>query len=57
MKAGNKFIHKHNSEIEIELIEPTQKGWKVYQIEKGKKKTAFFNSQDIIGEKSIFTTK
>lgn len=54
MNAGDKFIHKHNSEIEIELIEPTQKGWKVYQTEKGKKKIAFFDSQDIRGDKSIF---
>jgi hypothetical protein len=54
MRAGDKFIHKHNSGIEIELIEPTKRGWKVYQIEKGKKKIAFFDSQDIRGDKSIF---
>lgn len=54
MKTGDKFIHKYNSSIEIELIEPTRRGWKVYQIEKGKKKIAFFDSQDIQGNKSIF---
>ena len=39
---GDKFTHKHNPKIEIELIEPTNKGWKVYQIEKGKKKNSIF---------------
>lgn len=54
MKAGDKFTHKYNSEIQIELIEPTKRGWKVHQIEKGKKKIAFFDSQDIRGDKSLF---
>jgi hypothetical protein len=55
LNSGDKFTHKHNSEIEIELIEPTSKGWKVYQIEKGKKKIAYFDKQDISGDKAIFT--
>jgi hypothetical protein len=51
---GDKFTHKHNPKIEIELIEPTNKGWKVYQIEKGKKKIAYFDKQDISGNNSLF---
>jgi hypothetical protein len=54
LKTGDKLIHKHNPKIEIELIEPTNKGWKVYQIEKGKKKIAYFDKQDISGDKSLF---
>jgi hypothetical protein len=53
-KSGDKLTHKHNPNIEIELIEPTNKGWKVYQIEKGKKKIVYFDSQDISGSKSLF---
>lgn len=51
---GDKLKHKYNTEIEIELIEPTNRGWKVYQIEKGKKKIAYFDKQDISGNKSLF---
>ncbi len=51
---GDKFTHKHNPKIEIELIEPTNKGWKVYQTEKGKKKIAYFDKQDISGNNSLF---
>jgi hypothetical protein len=54
LNVGDKLTHKHNPKIEIELIEPTNKGWKVYQIEKGKKKIAYFNKQDISGDKSLF---
>jgi hypothetical protein len=48
------YVHKFNPEITIELIEPTTKGYKVYQFERGKKKVAFFNKEDINGSKSIF---
>lgn len=51
---GDKLKHKYNPAIEIELIEPTNRGWKVYQIEKGKKKIAHFDKQDISGDKSLF---
>jgi len=54
---GDKLTHKHNKAISIELISPTNKGWKVYQIEKGKKKIAHFNKQDITGPKAIFEGK
>jgi hypothetical protein len=53
-KSGDKLTHKHNPNIEIELIEPTNKGWKVYQIEKGKKKIAYFDKQDISGARALF---
>jgi hypothetical protein len=53
-KSGDKLTHKHNPNIEIELIEPTNKGWKVYQIEKGKKKIAYFDKQDISGDRALF---
>ncbi len=53
-KPGDRLTHKHNPKIEIELIEPTNKGWKVYQIEKGKKKIAYFDKQDISGNNSLF---
>jgi hypothetical protein len=54
LKSGDKLVHKHNPKIEIELIEPTNKGWKVYQIENGKKKIAHFDKQDISGTKALF---
>lgn len=54
MNNGNRLTHKYNPKIEIELIEPTNKGWKVYQIEKGKKKIAYFDKQDISGNNSLF---
>lgn len=54
VKAGDILKHKHNPNIEIELIAPTNRGWKVYQIEKGKKKIAHFDKQDISGNKSLF---
>lgn len=53
-KPGDRLTHKHNPKIEIELIEPTNKGWKVYQIEKGKKKIAYFDKHDISGNNSLF---
>jgi hypothetical protein len=53
-KPGDRLTHKHNPNIEIELISPTNKGWKVYQIENGKKKIAHFDKQDITGNKSLF---
>ena len=53
-KSGDKLTHKHNPNIEIELIEPTNKGWKVYQIEKGKKKIAYFDKQDVSGDRALF---
>lgn len=58
--VGDKLIHKHNPDISIELVEPTNKGWKVKQTgdgtPKGKKKTktAHFDKQDIKGPKSLF---
>jgi hypothetical protein len=48
------YIHKFNPNITIELIEPTAKGYKVYQFEKGKKKIAYYNTQDIKGERALF---
>ena len=54
---GDKLTHKHNKAISIELISPTNKGWKVYQIEKGKRKITHFNKQDITGPKAIFEGK
>jgi len=56
LNAGDKLTHKHNSKIEIELVEPTNRGWKVYQIEKGKRKLAYFDKQDITGPNAIFTS-
>jgi hypothetical protein len=49
-----KYVHKYYPEITIELIEPTSKGYKVYQFEKGKKKIAYFNLTDIKGDNSLF---
>jgi hypothetical protein len=53
---GKKLTHKYNPDIEIELIEPTKRGWKVYQTEKGKtkKKIAYFDQQDISGRNALF---
>ena len=53
---GKKLTHKYNPNIEIELIEPTKRGWKVYQTEKGKtkKKIAYFDQQDISGRNALF---
>jgi hypothetical protein len=48
------YVHKFNPGITIELIQDTAKGYKVYQFEKGKKKIAFYNKQDIKGEKALF---
>ena len=48
------YVHKFNPQITIELIEPTAKGYKVYQFEKGKKKVAYYNNKDIKGEKALF---
>jgi hypothetical protein len=55
--AGDKLTHRYNPKIEIELIEPTNRGWKVYQIERGKKKIAYFDKQDIVGKNSLFEIK
>lgn len=54
IQAGDILVHKHIPEISIELIEPTNKGWKVYQMEGKKKKVAFFDSQDIKGDRALF---
>jgi len=65
MSNGDKIMkHKHNQNITIELIEPTNKGWKVKQIEthsiKGKKlstpkeKIAYFSKEEI---KDLFENK
>jgi hypothetical protein len=54
VNEGKKMTHKYNPDIEIELIEPTKRGWKVYQYEKGKKKIAHFDQQDINGKNAIF---
>ena len=51
---GDRFVHKYSPEIEIELIEPTNRGWKVKQTTGRKSKTAFFDKQDIVGGKAIF---
>lgn len=53
--SGDKLTHKYDKTIEIELIEPTNKGWKVYQTDKGnKRKIAYFDKQDIVGNKALF---
>jgi hypothetical protein len=53
--SGDKLTHKYDKNIEIELIEPTNKGWKVYQTDKGRKrKIAYFDKQDIVGNKALF---
>lgn len=48
--------HKYNTDIYIQLIEPTNKGWKVKQIEKKsrsqKETTAYFRTDEI---KDLFT--
>lgn len=49
-----KYVHKYYPEITIELVEPTAKGYKVYQFEKGKKKIAYYNAQDIKGDRALF---
>ena len=51
---GDKLTHKYDKNIEIELIEPTNRGWKVYQTTNGKRKIAHFDKQDIVGGKSLF---
>jgi BMFP domain-containing protein YqiC len=56
LNAGDTLTHKHNSKIEIELIEPTTRGWKVYQTENGKRKIAYFDKQDITGPNAIFAS-
>jgi len=60
LEVGSKLTHKHDPKITIELIEPTNRGWKVKQsTRKGKnskEKTAYFDSQDLKGEKSLFTS-
>jgi len=55
---GDKLVHKHYKNIEIELIEPTNKGWKVYQSVDGKKpKIKYFHKQDIVGNKALFESE
>jgi hypothetical protein len=57
---GDKMKHKYLDDVSIELISTTNKGWKVKQTGdgtkrgKGKTKTAYFDDQDISGEKSLF---
>jgi len=51
---GDKLTHKYDKNTEIELIEPTNRGWKVYQTTKGKRKVAYFDKQDIVGDKALF---
>ena len=53
--SGDNLTHKHDKSIEIELIEPTNRGWKVYQTTNGKKrKIAYYDKQDLVGDKSLF---
>lgn len=54
---GDKLTHKYDKNTEIELIEPTNRGWKVYQITKGKRKIAYFDKQDIVGDKALFESE
>lgn len=56
LEPADQMVHKHDSTIRIELIEPTIKGWKVKQFDKFSKKgkIQFFNKQDIEGSKSLF---
>ena len=50
--SGDNLTHKHDKSIEIELIEPTNRGWKVYQTTNGKKrKIAYYDKQDLVGDK------
>jgi len=49
-----RYVHKFYPSITIEIIEPTNKGYKVFQYEKGKKKIAFFSKQEVKGDQSIF---
>lgn len=51
---GDTLTHKHNPNITIELVDTTARGWKVQQIENGKSKVAFYDKQDIVGERSLF---
>lgn len=51
---GDKLTHKYDKNTEIELIEPTNRGWKVYQTTKGKRKITYFDKQDIVGDKALF---
>lgn len=56
-KGGELMKHKHNEHITIELIEPTNKGWKVKQIETHsvggrklstpKEKVAYFSKEEL----------
>jgi len=54
---GDKLTHKYDKNTEIELIEPTNRGWKVYQTTKGKRKIAYFDKQDIVGDKALFESE
>jgi hypothetical protein len=54
---GDILRHKYDKNTEIELIEPTNRGWKVYQITKGKRKIAYFDKQDIVGDNALFESE
>ena len=55
--SGDILRHKYDKNTEIELIEPTNRGWKVYQITKGKRKIAYFDKQDIVGDNALFESE
>lgn len=59
LEVGDKLTHKHNKDIEIELVATTNRGWKVKQTEpKGprskKTTTQYYDSQDLSGPKALF---
>lgn len=58
LKRGMTMKHKHLKDITIELIEPTQKGWKVSVSDKswkkGKPKIQFFRDDELSGKSAIF---
>ena len=52
---GDILKHRHLAGITVELVEPTNRGWKVIQREerargKTKEKTAYFTSLDLFGD-------
>lgn len=59
--AGDVLQHKHNSNISIELVSTTNRGWKVKETTKkgnrSKTKTAFYDDQDIRGDKAIYESR
>ena len=58
---GQILQHRHNSNIIIEVVSETKRGYKVKQTDLGAKKlkikTAYFDKVDIKGEKSLFKTR